>query len=275
MKIDNARMTQMVQQTSAGKQLIDKLYEKLGTGKRVNRASDDAAGLAVAKELEKMSRGYKAAGVNIGDAMSALQIAEGSSSTITEMLQRMNELSVQAANDTLNSDQRSMLNNEFQQLKQEVSRMAESSEFNTQDLLNGQSPLSDGTGSFQVGPDSGDVLQAQAANLMASGLGIASLDISTQAGASGAMDGLSSAMQQVTETRTNLGTQINRLGYTAANNDNMNINTTAALSLIEDLDFAQALADKATADVLSQSAMLAQRNFQDISRNSLLALTGQ
>jgi flagellin len=275
MKIDNSRMSQMVQQTAASQQLLGKLYEKLGTGKRINRASDDAAGLAVAKELEKMSRGYKAAGVNIGDAMSALKIAEGSSSTISDMIGRMNELSVQASNDTLNADQRSMLNNEFQQLKQEISRMAESSEFNTQDLLNGESPLSDGTGLFQVGPNSGDTVQAGEANLMASGLGIMSLDISTQAGAAGAIDGLASALDQVNETRTDLGSQINRLEYTASNNENMNTNTSAALSLIEDLDFAQALTEKATADVLSQSALLAQRNFQDISRNSILALTGQ
>lgn len=275
MKIDNSRMSQMVQQTAASQQLLGKLYEKLGTGKRINRASDDAAGLAVAKELEKMSRGYKAAGVNIGDAMSALKIAEGSSSTISDMIGRMNELSVQASNDTLNADQRSMLNNEFQQLKQEISRMAESSEFNTQDLLNGESPLSDGTGLFQVGPNSGDTVQAGEANLMASGLGIMALDISTQAGAVGAIDGLASALDQVNETRTDLGSQINRLEYTASNNENMNTNTAAALSLIEDLDFAQALTEKATADVLSQSALLAQRNFQDISRNSILALTGQ
>jgi len=274
MRIDNARMTEMVQRTSQGQQLLNKLYEKLGTGKKINRASDDASGLAVAKELEKMSRGYKAAGVNIGDAMSALRIAEGSSSAVTELLQRMNELSVQASNDTLNSDQRSYLNNEFQQLKQEVSRMAESSEFNTMDLLNGKSPLSDGTGSFQVGPQSGDTIAAGKADLMASGLGIMDLDISTQAGATGAIEGLATALGSVNETRTGLGSQINRLESASANNDTMNINTNAALSLIEDLDFAQALMDKASADVLAQSAVLAQRNFQDVSRNSMLALMG-
>lgn len=275
MKIDNARMTEMVQNTGAAQQVIGKLYEKLGTGKRLNRASDDAAGIAVAKELEKMSRGYKQSGNNIADARNALQIAEGSASGISDMLSRMYELSVQASSDTLNSDQRSILNNEFQQLKQEISRQAESSEFNGQDLLNGKSPLSDGTGVFQVGPNSGDTLQAQKADLMASGLGIMSLDISTQAGATGAIDGVSSASSQVIGTRSGLGTQINRLDSAASNNDTMNVNTSAALSLIEDLDFAKGLMDKASADVLGQSAMLAQRNFQDISRNSLLALMGQ
>jgi len=275
MKIDNARMSQIVQQTSSSQQLLSKLYEKLGTGKRINRASDDAAGIAVAKELEKMSRGYKQAGANIGDAMSALQIAEGSTSTITDMLQRMNELSVEAANDTLNPSNRNALNNEFQQLKQEVSRMAESSQFNTMDLLNGRSPLSDGTGKFQVGPNAGDEINAEASNFTAGGLGIMNLDISSQAGARGAVDGLNAAFGVVNESRAGFGAQINRLEYAASNNENMNVNTTAALSLIEDLDFAEALMDKATADVLGQSAMLAQRNFQDVSRNSMLALMGQ
>lgn len=275
MKIDNARMSQIVQQTSSSQQLLTKLYEKLGTGKRINRASDDAAGIAVAKELEKMSRGYKQAGANIGDAMSALQIAEGSTSTITDMLQRMNELSVEAANDTLNPSNRNALNNEFQQLKQEVSRMAESSQFNTMDLLNGKSPLSDGTGKFQVGPNAGDEINAEASNFTAAGLGIMNLDISSQAGARGAMDGLNAAFGVVNESRAGFGAQINRLEYAASNNENMNVNTTAALSLIEDLDFADALMNKATADVLGQSAMLAQRNFQDVSRNSMLALMGQ
>lgn len=275
MKIDNARMSQIVQQTSSSQQLLTKLYEKLGTGKRINRASDDAAGIAVAKELEKMSRGYKQAGANIGDAMSALQIAEGSTSTITDMLQRMNELSVEAANDTLNPSNRNALNNEFQQLKQEVSRMAESSQFNTMDLLNGKSPLSDGTGKFQVGPNAGDEINAEASNFTAAGLGIMNLDISSQAGARGAMDGLNAAFGVVNESRAGFGAQINRLEYAASNNENMNVNTTAALSLIEDLDFADALMNKATAEVLGQSAMLAQRNFQDVSRNSMLALMGQ
>lgn len=275
MKIDNARMSQIVQQTSSSQQLLTKLYEKLGTGKRINRASDDAAGIAVAKELEKMSRGYKQAGANIGDAMSALKIAEGSTSTITDMLQRMNELSVEAANDTLNPSNRNALNNEFQQLKQEVSRMAESSQFNTMDLLNGKSPLSDGTGKFQVGPNAGDEINAEASNFTAAGLGIMNLDISSQAGARGAMDGLNAAFGVVNESRAGFGAQINRLEYAASNNENMNVNTTAALSLIEDLDFAEALMNKATADVLGQSAMLSQRNFQDVSRNSMLALMGQ
>lgn len=275
MKIDNARMSQIVQQTSSSQQLLTKLYEKLGTGKRINRASDDAAGIAVAKELEKMSRGYKQAGANIGDAMSALKIAEGSTSTITDMLQRMNELSVEAANDTLNPSNRNALNNEFQQLKQEVSRMAESSQFNTMDLLNGKSPLSDGTGKFQVGPNAVDEINAEASNFTAAGLGIMNLDISSQAGARGAMDGLNAAFGVVNESRAGFGAQINRLEYAASNNENMNVNTTAALSLIEDLDFAEALMNKATADVLGQSAMLSQRNFQDVSRNSMLALMGQ
>ncbi|MCL2100262.1 MAG: flagellin, partial [Fibromonadales bacterium] len=101
---------------------LSKIHEKMGTGKRINRAQDDAAGLAVAKLLESMSRGYKANAINIGDAMSALNIGEGATQGISDMLNRMYELSVQASNDTLNDDNRKDLNQEFQQLKQEIDR---------------------------------------------------------------------------------------------------------------------------------------------------------
>ena len=275
MKIDTARNNMLVTQTNQSQQVLNKLYEKLGTGKRINRASDDASALAVAKELEKMSRGYKAAGVNIGDAMSALNIADSSSQTITDMLQRMNELSVQASSDTLNASNRKALNGEFQQLKSEINRIAGSTQFNGQDLLSGQSVLSDGTGVFQVGPNAGDTISALESNFTAAGLNIQDLDISTQAGATAALDGVKGAFDSVNSTRSNVGSLYNRLEATDSNNTNMNVNTSAALSLIEDLDFAQALMEKASAEVLSQSASLAQSNFMDVSRNSMLALMGQ
>jgi len=277
MIIDKASGLGLNHQIGDRQKKLSKIHEKMGTGKEINRAQDNASGLAVAKLLEAMSRGYKANSINIGDGMSAMNIGEGATQGMSDMLNRMRELSVQASNDTLTNSDRKALNGEFQQLKQEMDRFAKSTQFNTQDLLSGQSPMSDGTGKLQVGPKAGEENQINVAesNLTPDSIGIASLDISTREGASAAMNGIEQATKVVLESRVNFGTQYNRLEYTANNNENMNINTTAALQLLEDLDFAKASMDKAREEILNQSAIMAQRNFQDISRNSMLALLGQ
>jgi flagellin len=275
-QVDKAAGLSITHQISERQKALSKVHEKMGTGKRINRAQDDAAGLAIAKALEAMSRGYKADSINIGDAMSALNIGEGATQGITDMLGRMRELSIQASNDTLTDSDRSALNGEFQQLKQEIDRQTKGTQFNTQDLLSGQSPLSDGTGKFQVGPNAGgpNVIDVAKSDLRPETLGIMDMDISSRSGASAAIDGISKANEVVNATRVNFGVQYNRLEYTGNNNENMNINTTAALSLIEDLDFAKASMDKAKEDILNQSGIMALRNFQDVSRNSMLALLG-
>ena len=277
MPIDKAAGLGLNHQINERQKALSKIHEKMGTGKQVNRAQDNAAGLAIAKLLEAMSRGYKANSINIGDAMSAMNIGEGATQGISDMLGRMYELSSQAANDTLTDSDRKALNGEFQQLKQEIDRQTKGTQFNTQDLISGQGPLSDGTGKFQVGPNAGGPNQIDVAksDLRPETLGIMDMDISSRAGATAAIDGINKANQTVIDTRVNFGVQYNRLEHSYNNNQNMNINTTAALQLIEDLDFAKAAMDKARDDVLNQSAVLAQRNFQDISRNSMLALLGQ
>jgi len=275
-QVDKAAGLSITHQIAERQKALSKIHEKMATGKKVNRAQDDAAGLAIAKALEAMSRGYKADSINIGDAMSAMNIGEGATQGITDMLGRMRELSVQAANDTLTDNERGALNDEFQQLKQEIDRQTKNTQFNTQDLLSGQSPLSDGTGKFQVGPNAGGPNQIDVAksDLRTEALGIMDMDISSRNGAVAAIDGINQANEVVNATRVNFGTQYNRLEYTGNNNANMNINTTAALSLIEDLDFAKASMDKARDDILNQSGIMALRNFQEVSRNSMLALLG-
>ena len=276
LKIDKAAGLGLNHQITERQKSLSKIHEKLATGKRINRAQDDAAGLAIAKLLESMSRGYKADSINIGDAMSAMNIGEGAAQGISNMVGRMYELSVQASNDTLNDRDRKNLNEEFQQLKQEIERQTKATEFNTQDLLSGTSPLSDGTGKFQVGPNAGGPNQIDVAesNLSPKNLGIMDMDISSRVGAATALDGLNKANEVIINARENFGVQYNRLEHAYNNNANININTTAALQLIEDLDYAKATMDKARDDILNQSAVLAQRNFQEISRNSMLALLG-
>jgi len=277
MMIDKATGLGLNHQINERQKALSKIHEKMGTGKQINRAQDNAAGLAVAKLLEAMSRGYKASSINIGDAMSAMNIGEGATQGVSDMLSRMYELSTQASNDTLTDSDRKALNEEFQQLKQEIDRQTKGTQFNTQDLISGQGPLSDGTGKFQVGPNASDPNQIDVAksDLRPEALGIADMDISTRAGAATAMDGINKANETVISARVNFGVQYNRLEYSYNNNENMNINTNAALQLIEDLDFAKASMDKARDEILNQSAVLAQRNFQDISRNSMFALLGQ
>jgi len=276
MQVDKAAGLNITHQIAERQKALSKIHEKMGTGKRVNRAQDDAAGLAIAKALEAMSRGYKADSINIGDAMSALNIGEGATQGITDMLGRMRELSVQASNDTLTDSDRSALNGEFQQLKKEIDRQTKGTQFNTQDVISGQSPLSDGTGKFQVGPSAGgpNEIDVAKSDLRPETLGIMNMDISSKSGAAAAIDGISKASDIVNDTRVNFGVQYNRLEHTYNNNENMNINTTAALSLIEDLDFAKASMDKARDDILNKSGIMALRNFQEVSRNSMLALLG-
>jgi flagellin len=276
LQVDKAAGLNITHQTAERQKALSKIHEKMGTGKRINRAQDDAAGLAIAKALEAMSRGYKADSINIGDAMSAMNIGEGATQGITDMLGRMRELGVQAANDTLTDSDRKALNEEFQQLKQEVDRQTKVTQFNTQDLISGKGPLSDGTGKFQVGPNAGgpNVIDVAKSDLRPETLGIANMDISSRDGAVAVIDGISKANEVVNATRVSFGVQYNRLEYTSNNNENMNINTTDALSVIEDLNFAKASMDKAREDILNQSGIMALRNFQDVSRNSMLALLG-
>jgi len=275
-QVDKAAGLNIAHQVADRQKALSKIHEKMGTGKRINRAQDDAAGLAIAKTLEAMSRGYKADSINIGDAMSALNIGEGATQGITDILGRMRELSIQASNDTLTDSDRSALNGEFQELKKEIDRQTKGTQFNTQDVISGQSPLSDGTGKFQVGPNAGgpNVIDVAKSDLRPETLGIMNMDISSRNGAVAAMDGINKANDVVNSTRVNFGVQYNRLEHTYNNNENMNINTTAALSLIEDLDFAKGSMDKARDDILNQSGIMALRNFQEVSRNSMLALLG-
>ncbi|MCL1967148.1 MAG: hypothetical protein FWF67_04635 [Fibromonadales bacterium] len=276
-QVDKAAGLSINHQVSERQKALSKIHEKMGTGKKINRAPDDAAGLAIAKALEAMSRGYKADSINIGDAMSALNIGEGATQGITDMLGRMRELSIQAANDTLTDNERGALNGEFQELKKEIDRQTKNTQFNTQDVISGQSPLSDGTGKFQVGPNAGgpNVIDVAKSDLRPETLGIMDMDISSRNGATAAIDGINKANEIVNNTRVNFGVQYNRLEHTNNNNENMNINTTAALSLIEDLDFAKASMDRARDDILNQSGIMALRNFQEVSRNSMLALLGK
>lgn len=270
MQIQKAGMLQNVQNHDKNNKFLSKIYEKLATGKKINRASDDAAMLAVAKELEAQTRGLQQSSSNIGDALSALRIAEGAGNEIASMKQRQSELAIQASNGTLRDSDREALNSEYQALNEEINRISEATQFNRQKLTDGSSPLSDGTGQIQAGPNAGDsrtLGEIDYSNL-------ASGDISTLAGAQSAITSSREELESLTSTRTSIGAEMNALSSARNNVENTNVNTTAALSQAMDLDYAQASMDKARGDILSQSSTMSMSNFNQINKANMSAILG-
>jgi flagellin len=271
MRINTAMLGASASQIGKNAGLLQKIHEKLATGKQINRASDDASGRAVAEELLTMTRGLSKGTSNIGDAMSALRIADGASGEISNMLQRQRELAIQASNDTLNDKDRGYLNKEYQALTEEIDRIANSSQFNRQSLLNGQSPLSDGSGYIHTGANKQDGVTLDAMNMTAASLG-AGGSIGSAQDARTAIERTDRALGSVNEGRSTIGSRLNRFEHDANNNQNQAINTTEALSLIEDLDFAKGMMEKSRYDILSRSSTASAANFQEISRNNVMSL---
>ncbi len=253
---------------------LNQILEKMAKGKRITRASDDAAGLAIARELEKQVRGFKQANSSLSDAMGALRIADSGANSISDMLQRQRELALQASNGTLNGDQRSALNQEFQALSAEIDRTAKISQFNGQGLLDGSSPLSDGSGSVNAGSGGaqGDTISMSASDLRSSTLGLSNLDISQAGAASQAINNLDTAMRQVSLVRTGQGAVTNRMEHAQSNSKNQEIQSAYAQSQLEDLDYASAKAEQMSASLLSRSSLSVMENFNQIARNNMSAL---
>jgi len=239
---------------------MQKSIEKLSTGLRINRASDDAAGLAVSENLRAKIRGYKMADRNAQDGISALQIAEGSLNEVSSILQRMRELAVQAATDTLTDTERGYLNQEFVELKSEVDRIINVTEFNGQKLLDGSFSNKD----FQVGANNStnDRLTVTISAMSTTSLGIDDDTIDTKTNAQSAISALDDAIDSVNNQRATIGAYVNRLEHTIANLKNAQLNTQAAESLIRDVDVGEEMANFTRLQILAQTgtAMLAQAN---------------
>jgi flagellin len=274
MVIDNATGIALVSQIQKNQTGLKKYLEKLSTGKSINRASDDAALMSIARELEKQVRGFQQADNNLADAMSALRVADGAAGQITDIMQRQRELAIQANNGTMNQAARDAINTEFQQLSQEVDRIAKSSQFNTMGLLDGTSAMSDGSGQIQAGPNNteSDQIAMEAADLTSDTLNITNLNISNPQDIGPAIDQLDRAMEMVNNVRTAEGALYNRFQHAAANSQNAAIQTAFAQSQAEDLDYAQGIADQARASLLNQTSIQALGNFNEIARNNVMAL---
>jgi flagellin len=248
---------------------LDKSLEKLSTGLRINRAADDAAGLSVSEQLRTQVRGLAMGNRNIQDGTALLNIAEGGLIEVEDMLQRMRELAIQAANDTLTTRERGYIQVEVDALKTEVDRIANGTQYNSMKLLNGDatSPWSAG-GILHVGPNDNsngsDVVIVTIGGVTTGSLAIdgANLTVSSQTGATAAISSLDVALTSVNNLRASLGAMTNRLEHALNNQENQEQNMTAAESVIRDADFAYETSVFTRNQILQQSstAMLAQAN---------------
>ena len=247
-----------------------KSTEKLSSGYKINRAADDAAGLAISEKMRRQVRGLTQASANAQDGISAVQTAEGALAEVHDMLQRMNELAIKASNDTMTSTDRGYIDSEIQALKSEIDRVADTTTFNEQSLLNG-----DFTGkNLQVGAEKAQFIQINIDAMSLDGLGLSGTTVSggSNAKAQDAIGEIKTALEKVSKQRSDLGAVQNRLEHTIKNLDNVVENTTAAESAIRDTDMATEMVKYSNNNILAQAgtAMLAQSNQANSSVLSLL-----
>ncbi len=256
---------------------VAKSLEKLSTGLRINRASDDAAGLSVSEQLRTQVRGLAMGNRNIQDGQSLLNIAEGALIEIEDMLQRIRELSIEASNETLTVTDRNYVQVEIEQLMLENDRIANGTQYNSQKLLNGTGVWSTSSGGvLQVGPNddpTSDIVTVFIGAITTGGMGIATVNVTSQTGATAAIGALDIALTSVNTLRADLGSKFNRLEHALKNQENQEQNMQAAESTIRDADFAFETMEFTRNQILQQSstAMLAQAN---VIPQSVLQLLG-
>lgn len=248
---------------SDSQRAISSSMSKLASGSRINKAADDAAGLAISENLKGQIRSARQANRNANDGISMVQVAEGGLNEIGNIVTRLRELGIQAASDTIGQKERSFIDKEVQALKNEVQRIASVTTWGTTKLLDGSSPTFD----FQIGlynDDFGDRISFNASENVATidALGIASLDYTNKEGAQEALESLDLAQENVNGMRANLGALQNRLQSTVQNLAVAEENLSAANSRIRDTDVAEASAEMTKNNILLQAGVstLAQAN---------------
>ncbi len=255
---------------------LDKSFEKLASGFRINRAGDDAAGLAISENLRAQIRGLKQAQRNAQDGVSLIQVAEGGLNESSSILIRLRELAVQAASDTIGPVERQFLNVEYDQLVSEIDRIAEVTEFNGTSLLSGTGAILD----FQVGIRNDPMLDrisfdAAKADANSAALGVNLTSVGDKASAQNSLSAVDSAIMSVSAMRADFGAIQNRLQSTISNLAIATENMAAANSRIRDVDVAEETAELTKNNVLLQAgtAVLAQANQSTGSALTLLNST--
>jgi flagellin len=255
-----------------------KSLEKLSSGLRINRAGDDAAGLAISEKMRGQIRGLEMASKNSQDGISLIQTAEGALNETHSILQRMRELAVQSSNDTNTDTDRTELQKEVNQLASEITRISKNTEFNTKKLIDGSADSANGgtAFNFHIGANSDQSLTLDIADMGAVALGVATaganpatdpdiaISIANQSDANTAIDTINGAIETVSAERSKLGAYQNRLEHTINNLGTSAENLTAAESRIRDVDMAKEMMEFTKNNILSQAAqsMLAQSNQQ-------------
>ncbi len=233
-----------------------KALERLASGSRINKAGDDAAGLAISEKLKSQIRSMKQATRNANDGVSLVQVAEGAMNEISNIIVRMRELSIQAASDTIGDTERQYVDKEIQQLKSEVDRIANSTEFNGQKLLNNSAPPLD----IQVGINNNSeldrfVFDTQDKDSTLSALGIGDLAAADKGSAQGNLEKLDTAMNRLSSNRANLGALQNRLTSTINNLMIYQENLGSANSRIRDTDIAEETSELTKSNILTQATV--------------------
>ena len=274
MSVINTNVKSMIAQNAmtVNNRALSKSMEQLSTGKRINAAADDAAGLSIANRMTAQIKALDQSVRNANDGISMMQTAEGATKEITNMLQRMRELSVQAANDSYSAGDRTAIAGEMTQLTSEITRVASNTQWNGMSILSGGTAYS--TMTFQVGTE-GDATSAITVGFTAMSAGaltISALSVSTSVQAQASIELLDTAITAVDTFRSGLGARINRLTSSADNLANIALNTSASRSQIEDTDYAKATTELAKNQIIQQAAtaMLTQANQSPQSVLSLL-----
>lgn len=242
---------------------INSNFEKMASGSRINKAADDAAGLAISENLKAQIRSASQASRNANDGVSLVQTAEGGLSELSNIVIRMRELGIQAASDTVSETERGFIDSEVQQLKSEIQRISDSTKWGKTKLLDGSTPTFD----FQVGLNNSadaDRISFDSSGNVATldALGLGGIDFTTKEGAAGALETLDTAQVEVNRIRSNLGALQNRLVSTITNLGVQQETLSAANSRIRDADMAEVTADLTKNQILMQAntATLSQAN---------------
>ena len=242
---------------------LQKSTEKLSSGYKINRAADDAAGLSISEKMRNQIRGLNKASDNAQDGISLVQTAEGALNEVHSMLQRMSELSVQAANGTNDTTDRSSINDEVQQLKTEIQRVGSTTQFNKMNILDGT--FSAGANKLlQVGANANQTIQIDIDALQSVVGSSLKKDLKTETAtnAQSAITVVQSSIEKLSKLRSKLGAVQNRLEHTVANLDNISENTQSSESRIRDTDMAEEMVQYSKNNILQQAgqSMLAQAN---------------
>ena len=242
---------------------------RLSTGLRINTAADDAAGMAIASRMTAQINGLNQAVRNANDAISMIQTADGATVEISNMFQRMRELAVQSLNGTNTADDRSALDTEFQALLSEVERVADNTQWNGRNVLDGSVDGTDTFVTFQIGANSSQSVTLAFSDFQTDTgadsvyeADISTMDITDETNGGTALTTLTSAINKVNAKRAEFGSTVNRLGYAIDNLSNVALNAEASRSRVQDADYGQETSELARTQIIQQAgtAMLAQAN---------------